>query len=59
MADTYFKIKIIVDYIVPFVILFICFLPCIYFFGVAAVNDWKKKRRNRKNGKVRKEDDAV
>lgn len=58
MADTYFKIKIIFDYIVPLAILFICTLLCICLFGVAVVNGWKKKRRNR-NGKVRKEDDAV
>lgn len=57
--ETYFKLKIIFEYVVPFVILGVCILPLIYLFGVAAVNDWKKKRRNRKNGKVRKKDDAV
>lgn len=59
MADTYFKIKIIFDYIVPLALLCVCTLPWIYLFGLSVVNDWKKKRRNRKNGKVRKKDDAV
>lgn len=59
MADTYFKIKIIFDYIVPLALLGVCSLPWIYLFVAAAINDWKKKRRERKNGEVRKEDDAV
>ena len=58
--ETYFKLKIIFEYVVPFALLAVCALPWIYLFGMAAINDWKKKRREkRKHGEVRKEDDAV
>ena len=46
--ETYFKLKIIFEYVVPFALLAVCALPWIYLFGMAAINDWKKKRREKK-----------
>ena len=46
--ETYFKLKIIFEYVVPFSLLAVCSLPWIYLFGMAAFNDWKKKRREKK-----------
>lgn len=58
--EMYFKLKIIFEYVVPLAILAVCSLSWICFFGRATINDWKKKRRKkRKHGEVRKEDDAV
>lgn len=58
--ETYFRLKLIFEYIVPFAILGICVLPWICLFVSVVINSWKEKRRKkREDGTVRKKDDAV
>lgn len=59
MADTYFKVKILCDYVIPLALLAVVVLV---FAGVILklfIQEIIEKRRERKNGKVRKEEDAV
>lgn len=59
MADTYFKVKILCDYVIPLVILAGMVLVFAGFILKIIIQDKIEKRRKRKNGKVRKKDDAV
>ena len=59
MADTYFKVKILCDYVIPLALLAVAVLV---FAGVILrlfIQEKIEKRRKRKSGKVRQEDDAV
>lgn len=58
--ETYFRLKIIFEYVVPLALLGVCSLPWICLFASVAIDDWRKKRRKRReNGAVRKKDDEV
>ncbi len=58
--ETYFKLKIFFEYIAPICILVGLALVWIGLSIVISVSEKKRKGRGKKrNGKVRKEDDAV
>lgn len=59
MADTYFKVRIVFEYVIPLAILALMVLFWVGFILKIIIQAKIEKRRKRKNGKVRKEDDAV
>lgn len=60
MADTYFKVKIICEYVIPLGLLAIMAAAGAGAVLKMIIQDKLEKRRKRKeNGKVRKKDDAV
>ncbi|MBD5504622.1 MAG: hypothetical protein HDR09_13070 [Lachnospiraceae bacterium] len=59
MVETYMKLKIFFEYIAPIGLLVGIAMMWIGWFLVAQISYKRRKRRERKNGKVRKEDDAV
>lgn len=58
MVETYFKLKIFCEYIAPIGLFVGIVLMWIGWAFVAQVSYKRRKRRERKYGKVRKEDDT-
>lgn len=59
MVETYMKLKIFFEYIAPIGLLVGIGLMWAGIFLACSVSEKRRKRRERKSGKVRKEDDAV
>ncbi len=59
MADTYFKTKLICEYVIPLAILVGIVLIWAGFILKIIIQYKIEKWREKRNGKVRKEDDAV
>lgn len=59
MADTYFKVKIFCEYVIPLAILAVVALIFAGYILKIIIQDKIEKRRKKKSGKVRKENDAV